>query len=709
MSPGPDADALSRRVAEAFAADGPIASADPAYRVRDGQIQLALAIAQAIEGQGQVIAEAATGIGKTFAYLVPALLAGRPVVVSTGTRQLQDQLHEKDLGRLRRWLGLSFRAAILKGRSNYVCPHHLERNLADGRYADPTIPSKLRIVAAFASVDPVGDKAACQAIAEDDPVWALATSTRDDCLGQECPKLADCPLARARQRAQRADVVVVNHHLYCADLALKESAFGDFLPEAAVTVFDEAHLLADVAAEFFGESTSTRQLSILARDLTRAARLDAPDQPELTFLAAEIEGAARQLRACLPPGAGRFGQPAVQALRDDDPALGLALDAIPTVLQRAATLLETVAERSPELARCGERADEMALAARRWLARVSDGAAVGLAPANADADRGRRANGRPDPRGERRAEGSGESGDAGKAGAGDPVDEAAVVWLQVSARHAALRLTPLSVAGRFAQDRERRPGCRVYVSATLAVAGDLGHFTRTIGADRAVDPPVPAATRLVIPSPFDYPRQAALWIADGIGAPGQPGHTERMVDRIWPLIAQNGGRAFVLCTTLRAVGEAARLLRVRGGGLAVLAQGEASRQQLLEQFRAGRAVLVGSASFWQGVDVPGDGLSLVVIDKIPFAPPDDPVYAARSQAIERAGGNGFDGLALPMAALTLKQGAGRLIRSEGDRGVLIVCDERLRTRSYGRRLLAGLPPFARAASLDEASRFLPAN
>jgi ATP-dependent DNA helicase DinG len=662
-------------VADAFASDGPIARADPAYRMRDGQVQLAQAIADAIQSGGQVIAEAATGIGKTFAYLVPILLAGGTTVISTGTRQLQDQLHEKDLVRLRGWLGLSFRTAILKGRSNYVCPYHLERNLADGRYADPSIPSKLRIISTFATVDPVGDKAGCSALSEDDPAWALATSTRDDCLGQECPRLAECPLARARQRAQRADVVVVNHHLYCADLALKDGAFGDFLPEAATTVFDEAHLLPDVAAEFFGESTSTRQLSILARDLARAARLDAPDQRELPVLAAEIEGAARQLRACLPLGAGRFGHASLQTLLADDPALALALDTIPGVLDRAASALEAVAERSPELGRCGERAAELGLAAQRWLAlsRATGGAAA-AAETTADA-----------------------------------TDEPAVVWLQVSARHAALRLTPLSVAARFAHDRAARPGCRIYVSATLAVAGDLGHFSRTIGADRAPAPAADHAARLVIASPFDYPRQAALWLADGLGPPGQPGHTERMVARIWPLIEQNGGRAFVLCTTLRAVGEAARLLRARGGGLTVLAQGDASRQQLLEQFRAGgSAVLVGSASFWQGVDVPGDALSLVVIDKIPFAPPDDPVYAARSQAIERAGGNGFDGLALPLAALTLKQGAGRLIRSERDRGVLVLCDERLRTRGYGRRLLAGLPPFARAASIDEARGFLPA-
>ena len=676
---------LAERVALAFAPDGPIATADRGYRIRDGQVQLAQAVAAAIESQGQVIAEAATGIGKTFAYLVPALIAGRTVVVSTGTRQLQDQLYEKDLARLRAWLGLSFRGAILKGRANYVCPHHLERNLADGRHLDPTTPAKLRVIAAFATVDAVGDKAGCRALPEEDPVWALATSTRDDCLGQECPRLADCPLVRARQRALRADVVVVNHHLYCADLALKDAAFGDFLPEAAVTVFDEAHLLVDIAAEFFGESTSTRQLAILARDLLKAARLDAPDQRELPGLAAEIDDAGRHLRARLPVGPGRWSQPTLQALCDDDPALVPAFGSVPAVLERAADALGRIAERSPELARCGERAGDLALTARRWIARLARDA------------------------------------DPVTDGDGDP----AVLWLQASARHAAMRLTPLSVAGRFARDRVARPGCRVYVSATLAVAGDLGHFARAIGAgppigtvgravgDAAGDTrgertaPVPPVTRLVIASPFDYHDQAGLWLPDGIGATAQPGFSGRMVDRIWPLIEANGGRAFVLCTTLRAVAETARALRDRGSALAILAQGDASRQQLLDRFRNGGAVLVGAASFWQGVDVPGDGLSLVVIDKIPFAPPDDPVYAARARAIERAGGNGFDGLALPLAALTLKQGVGRLIRGEHDRGLLVICDERLRTRGYGRRLLAGLPPFARARSIDEALAYLP--
>lgn len=705
---------LAERVEEAFAPDGPLAAAAPGYRRRDGQVQLALAVAAAIDDGGVVVAEAATGIGKTYAYLVPALLAGRPVVVSTGTRQLQDQLYEKDLARLRRSLGLSFRAAILKGRGNYVCPYHLERNLVDGRFADPALPGKLRIISTFATVDPVGDKAACTALPEEDPAWSLATSTRDNCLGPECPRIGDCPLARARQQAQRADVLVVNHHLYCADLALKDGAFGDFLPDAAVTIFDEAHLLPDIAADFFGEAVSTRQLQTLARDISRAARLDAPDQREWPRLAAEIEGAGRHLRACLPGGAGRWGDDQLQHWRDDDPALWRAFESVPDVLGRAARDLAAVGERSPDLQRCADRAGDLALTSRRWIERIA-GAGVG------------------------------ESDAAAEDGAAE--DEAAILWLQVSNQHAALRMTPLSVAGRLARDRREREGCRVYLSATLAVNGELVHYGRAIGIDAADSrladararttsnpgptpakpghapskpgptpsepghPAGPTVEELVIPSPFDYPGRAALWLPPGLGAAGGPGFADRLVAAVWPLIDANRGRAFILCTTLRAVAEIGRLLRLRRGGgpIEVLCQGEGARQQLLERFRSAEAaVLVGAASFWQGVDVPGDGLSLVVIDKIPFAPPDDPVFAARSRAIERAGGKGFEALSLPQAALTLKQGAGRLIRTEQDRGVLVIGDERLRTRGYGRRLLQSLPPFTRVGSGEQARRYLPA-
>ena len=707
---------LAERVEDAFADDGPLAAAAPGYRRRDGQVRLALAVAGAIDAGGVVVAEAATGIGKTYAYLVPALLAGRPVVVSTGTRQLQDQLYEKDLARLRRSLGLSFRAAILKGRGNYVCPYHLERNLVDGRFADPALPGKLRIISTFATVDPVGDKAACSALPEEDPAWALATSTRDNCLGPECPRIGDCPLARARQQAQRADVLVVNHHLYCADLALKDGAFGDFLPDAAVTIFDEAHLLPDIAADFFGEAVSTRQLQILARDISRAARLDAPDQREWPRLAAELEGVGRHLRACLPDGAGRWGDEQLLHWRDDDPALWRAFESVPEILGRAARDLAAVGERSPDLQRCADRADDLALTSRRWLERISGARGEagdrppGAADTHADAD--------PD---------AAAAAAAAAAGAGDTDagtdEEAAILWLQVSSQHAALRMTPLSVAGRLARDRRDREGCRIYLSATLAVNGELAHYGRAIGIDRrgprgpADDKgPAdsgsarPAIEELVVPSPFDYPGRAALWLPQGLGAAGGPGFSGRLVDAVWPLIDANQGRAFVLCTTLRAVADIGRLLRSRigNGAIAVLCQGEGSRQQLLERFRgAGAAVLVGAASFWQGVDVPGDGLSLVVIDKIPFAPPDDPVFAARSRAVERAGGKGFEALSLPQAALTLKQGVGRLIRTERDRGVLVIGDERLRTRGYGKRLLQSLPPFTRVGSGDAARRYLP--
>jgi ATP-dependent DNA helicase DinG len=659
--PEPEETALQAATDAAFGPGGALAAARPEYQRRDAQVQLAAHIAVAIDTGGSLLAEAGTGIGKTFAYLVPALLARRRVLIATGTRQLQDQLFQRDVGVVRKALGVDVSAAILKGRANYVCPLHLKRNLEDGRFRDRNAPAKLRIIERFARSDQTGDRAACTELSEDDPVWMLATSTKDNCLGQECPELRLCPLMKARQKAQRADVLIVNHHLFCADLALKEDAIGDFLPRADIFIFDEAHQLPDIATDFFGDSVSTRQLIDLSRDCLRAGLMDAAGAADWRALAGALEMAARRLRLALPEQPVRLGADQLLALAPGpDGSLREAVQAGIGALDEAAKTLRGQQERSLDIARCALRAEEISLRAGEWLTQLDAAAQPhGLATM------------------------------------------ASIIWAQTTSNHAALKATPLSVAQRLAEQRELLGGSWIFVSATLAVGDSLEHFARAVG--------MPQAAQAILPSPFDYQRQAGLWVADQVGSVSAPDFPNRVARRIWPLIERNKGRAFVLCTTLRAVRIIAEeLLPLAGSDLLVLTQGDAPRHELLQRFRnAPAAVLVGAAGFWEGVDVVGDQLSLVVIDKLPFAPPDDPVLRARSRAVESAGGNPFGELSLPAAAMSLKQGAGRLIRSEQDRGLLVICDERLGSRSYGRQLLASIPPFRRVASLQDALACLP--
>ena len=653
--------ALQAATVAAFGPAGALAAARTDYQRRDAQAELARRIAIAIDTGGSLLAEAGTGIGKTFAYLVPALLARQKVLIATGTRQLQDQLFQRDVGVVRQALGIDVTAAVLKGRANYVCPLHLKRNLADGRFRDRSAPGKLRTIERFARTDQTGDRAACIELSEDDPVWALATSTKDNCLGQECPEVRQCPLMKARQKAQRADVLVINHHLFCADLALKEDAIGDFLPRADIFIFDEAHQLPDIATDFFGDSVSTRQLVDLGRDCLRAGLTDAAGAADWRALAASMEMAARRLRLALPEQSVRLGADQLLALAPGpDGDLPEAVRAAMSALNTAAATLQSQQERSIDLARCGLRAQELATRSGEWLVQL-DAAGQPFSPATMPS----------------------------------------IIWAQTTPNHAALKSTPLSVAQRLAEQRQLLGGSWIFVSATLAVGGSLAHFARSVG--------MPEADQAILPSPFDYQRQAGLWVADKVGMASAPDFPNRVARRIWPLIEKNGGRAFVLCTTLRAVRIIAdELARLAGSKLLVLTQGDAPRHELLQRFRnAAAAVLVGAAGFWEGVDVVGDQLSLVVIDKLPFAPPDDPVLRARSRAIEATGGNSFGELSLPAAAMALKQGAGRLIRSEQDRGLLVICDERLGSRSYGKQLLASIPPFRRVATVDDAMDCLP--
>jgi ATP-dependent DNA helicase DinG len=663
------------QVARAFQAEGPLAASLPGFIAREGQIAMAAAVAEAIERDEALVAEAGTGTGKTFAYLVPALLAGGRVLISTGTRTLQDQLFRRDLPLVRAAMRSGARVALLKGRSNYVCHHHLRRHLEEGRFERRDEAATLRRIERFAAISASGDRSEAPGIAEDAPAWAKATSTRENCLGQDCPDIDRCFVFRARQAAQQADIVVVNHHLFCADLALRDEGVSELLPSASAVIFDEAHQLPEIAVQFFGHSLSTRQLADFARDLLRIGLADARDAADWTTASEEIEQALREWRMT----AGRSGRRDAPQMRADR-AQREALDGLLAVLDRVDDLLTGAAQRSRDLLRLAVRAGELHRRLAQWLALLDRPVETEVlredVPASQDAPT-----------------------------AQDEVvpEDEAVLWCEVHQSGVTLHATPLSVAPALRRHREQTLRTWIFVSATLAVDRSFDHFTESIG--------MPDARTLALGSPFDYPRNARLLVPRGCGDPSDPAFADRLLQRCWPLLEGNGGRAFVLCTSLRMVERLAALLGERIASqddpMTLLVQGVAPRAELLERFRlAARPVLVGSASFWEGVDVVGRQLSLVIIDKLPFAPPDDPVLRARIDAMRRRGGDPFREIQLPAAAMALKQGAGRLIRSESDRGLLVVCDERLVTRGYGRSLIRSMPPFGLLREVDQALDWL---
>ncbi len=652
------------RLAQAFEANGELAREIPGFSVREGQRALAHRIGQAIAAGEALIAEAGTGTGKTFAYLVPALLSGGPVVISTGTRNLQDQLFHRDLPRVRAALGVNLRVALLKGRANYVCRHHLRRNLQEGRFDRREDIAVLHRIDRFASVSVSGDRSEAPGIAEDHPVWAKAVSSRENCLGQDCADFAECFVFKARQAAQQADVLVVNHHLFCADLALRDEGVADLLPSARAVVFDEAHQLPDVATQFFGSTVSSRQLIELARDILRVGHADARDSADWMEHSRRLELAVRDWRAA----ADRPGRHEAQSLVRQS-MLTQALGQLQTCLVDVHAVLSRAAERSRDLARLAQRVETLNDFLGRWL----EGLYKLAVPAR-----------------------------------GLNSDEAPheILWAEHHTAGVALHSSPLSVAEPFQRHQQAHSTSWIFVSATLSVDGSFEHFKRSLGLEQA--------SAQQWESPFNYEQQSALWLATECGDPAASGFGHRIAEVIWPLLRQNGGRAFLLCTSLRMVTELATQIaeyahREPQWSLEILVQGQGSRSELLERFRAARApVLIGSASFWEGVDVVGDQLSMVVIDKLPFAPPDDPLLKARIEACRRTGEDAFGLIQLPAAAMALKQGAGRLIRSETDRGLLIICDARLRTRGYGRKLLRSLPPFAMLDSQNQALAWLEA-
>nr|WP_255581780.1 ATP-dependent DNA helicase [Cupriavidus sp. AU9028] len=705
-----------------FSPTGTLAQGIPGYRPRQSQARMAEAVAGAIDENDTVIVEAGTGTGKTFAYLVPAMLWGGKVILSTGTKTLQDQLFLRDIPTVRRALKVPVSVALLKGRANYLCHYHLERAQAAGRLASRQDAAWLREIANFARTTSSGDKAELASVPENAPVWQMVTSTRDNCLGSECPHYKDCFVMRARKEAQQADLVVVNHHLFFADVVLRDTGMAELLPAANTIIFDEAHQLPETATLFFGETLSTSQLLELARDTVAEGLSHARDAADWVGIVAPLERAARDLRLAFGKDNVRMAIGQIEAdARIGEPFFD-TLDTLEDALTDVVALLRGQAERADTLEQCHRRAQELADRLRAWR---DDDAPVALPPEDPPARGGSELPGLA--AGEQGGAQAGEAGegapDAGSVpavrGAGAdsgaeaeaPVSTAAapafrtetVRWVEVFSHTVQLHRTPLSIAPIFARQRGGHPRAWIFTSATLSVRGNFAHYAAQLGLDKD--------RSLTLPSPFDYASQGLLYVPRELPAPQSPQFTDAVVQAALPLIEAAGGRTFLLCTTLRAVQRASDLLyeafAARGLELPLLVQGQASRTELLDRFRAlGNAVLVGSQSFWEGVDVRGEALSLVIIDKLPFAPPDDPVLAARMEALQKKGLSPFAVHQLPHAVITLKQGAGRLIRSESDKGVLVICDTRLVEKPYGRQIWQSLPPFRRTRDQAAVVKFL---
>ncbi|OBT08562.1 ATP-dependent helicase [Vibrio sp. UCD-FRSSP16_10] len=628
-----------------FSTDGALGQAISGFQPRDEQTMMAQSVVQAIKDQSQLVVEAGTGTGKTFAYLAPALLSGKKTVVSTGSKNLQEQLYHRDLPLMKEALGFTGRIALLKGRSNYLCLDRLSRQIIESHshQSDPQLLSQLVKVRGWSSATKSGDLGECEDLAEDSKIIADITSTNENCLGKECPSFDDCFVFKARRKALEADLVVVNHHLFLADMAVKETGFGELLPEAEVFIFDEAHQIPDIASQYFGQSMSSKQVADLAKDIEIGYRTEAKDMRQLQKVADKLVSSASEMRLALgePGFRGNWRdalkntklQREIERLQD---ALQLCRDVLKMALGRS-QLLDTAFDRTIQI--------------QNRLTRVCDTSIMGYS-----------------------------------------------YWFECTPRHFSLNITPLSVANKFQEQMDAHGGAWIFTSATLSVSGDFHHFTSRLG--------LKAKQSLALNSPFDYQSQARLCVPRYLPEPNSPQMAEKLVTMLTPVIETNGGRCFFLCTSHAMMKNLTERFR-QCLDLPVLMQGESSKQALLKEFtQLGNALLVATGAFWEGIDVRGDALSCVIIDKLPFTAPDDPLLKARIEDCKLNGGDPFNEVQLPDAVISLKQGVGRLIRDQSDKGALIICDNRLVTRDYGKMFLSSLPPIPRTRSISSIIDFL---
>lgn len=626
-----------------FAEDGALASVIEGYLPRHAQLEMAESIQAAIKLRGNLVVEAGTGTGKTFAYLVPAVLSRKKVIISTGTKNLQDQLFNKDLPVIRKVLDtIPVNVALLKGRANYLCTYRLENALKNSIGYDQEDAAALAEIKSWSRETRVGDISEVADIQHSEQVWFNATSTADNCLGQECPDYHDCFLVKARRQAQDADIVVVNHHLLCADWSIRETGFAELLPNVQVVIIDEAHQLADTASNFLGVNLGAKQLNDLASDTLTEYFNEAQDMPDLRQACEDLQLDVKDLRLAfgMELRRGEWSEIA------NNPKISGALETVNQQLLRLTDQLEVAAERSKGLEACFDRAENYAAQLDSILN---------------------------DQRGEW------------------------IKWYEVHSKTFMLSRTPLDIAKEFKAFMQQHRASWIFTSATLSVANNFDHFCGLLGLHEA--------ETKSWESPFDYPKQSLFYHPKGLPKPTEQDYTDKIIEFVRPVLQASQGRAFFLFTSHRALQRAAELL-VDTLDYPLLVQGKRSKSVLLEEFKQqGNAVLLATASFWEGVDVRGDALSCVIIDKLPFASPGDPVLKARLEAIEQRGGNPFFDYQLPTAVIALRQGVGRLIRDVRDRGVLMVCDPRLLKRAYGQMFLDSLPAMRRTRDIADVHAF----
>ena len=623
---------------EFFGDGSPLKTMLPGFQPRAGQALMAEAVSDAIATSDKLVIEAGTGTGKTFAYLLPALMSGRKTIISTGTKALQDQLYHRDLPLIGKAVGRPVSTALLKGRANYLCVHRLEQ-LDD---VTPSLAADYAEVREWRHHTDSGDRAELVAVAEDSPIWPLVTSTAENCLGQHCPRYSECHVVKARRRAQEADLVVVNHHLLLADLAMKESGFVEFLPDAEAVIIDEAHQVPDLAVQFFGVALGSRELARVVDEI-QVATLPYGDA-ELARRLTRLDTAVKDLRLAAPRQEGRH------QLDDLMPDMRAAFDDLALALRDVGQSLDALSGGSADIAKLHEQVIGMT---ERLALLCSDDSWDGLR------------------------------------------------WLEVNPRSIRVNLTPLDVSGTLSGLFGGGRQAWIFTSATLAIGDDFSHFTSRMGLG--------AVPSLTFPSPYALADNGLVYLPPGLPQPSDPGHTDAVMEAVTPLLDLTRGGLFCLFTSHRALGAARKWFRShksRLGGRKLLVQGAAPRDDLLRRFRdSGNAVLLGTGSFWEGVDVRGTALTVVAIDKLPFASPADPMMMARLEFIRREGGNGFAEHQLPQAALAMKQGAGRLLRGENDYGVIVLCDPRITSRSYGKTFLGILEPMGSTDDIRDVERF----
>ena len=637
----------SEKIIHAFSDDGWLSSNIKGFKPRKAQLEMAQAVGNAVKFATPVVVEAGTGTGKTFAYLVPALLSGKKTIVSTGSKNLQDQLFNRDLPTIQKALKYKGKIALLKGRANYLCLERLDQLIAMGVVGDKSVLSDLSKVRKWHQSTKTGDLSECTTIAEDSPILPQLVSTTESCLGSDCPNYKDCHVVQARKKAMDADLVVVNHHLFCADMAVKETGFGELIPEAELVVFDEAHQLPDIASQYFGQSLTSRQLFDLCKDTNIVYRSELKDLAQLGKAADHLQKVIQDFRL-LMGGEGQIRG----NLRDlfADQKIVNGLNKIAENIDFLSEIAKKSLGRSETLDKIFERLAEIKL----LLKKFSDTTVTGYC-----------------------------------------------YWFEANGRSFGLHITPLTVADKFGEQMKGQKTAWVFTSATLEVGGNFNHFCQRLGIENA--------EQMVLQSPFDYASQSLLCVPRYLPESNKPHTLTSLGQMLMPLIEANQGRCFLLCTSYYMMRGLADFLREHSS-LNVLLQGETSKSKLLEKFiQEPHSVLVATQSFWEGIDVRGDDLSLVIIDKLPFTSPDEPLFKARMEDCRLQGGDPFNDIQIPEAVITLKQGVGRLIRDISDRGAVIICDNRLVTRQYGATFLKSLPPSARTRDLDKVIQFLKKN